>query len=890
MTTTNVPINLASKTLVTVREADAIISVPVSEVVPVQANVGISSQASPIVLINESLVPINVGGLAPAVTVEGAQDVLQVDTSIPVIPVRLIETHTTDIPGPQGPIGLQGPPGQDGSDGLDGPPGKDGAKGDQGLQGISGAVGVKGDTGAVGPPGLDGEDGYGFPGATGSVGPKGDKGDIGDIGPQGPVGQPGNDGDDGLPGLVGPQGPQGLQGSQGIAGDKGDKGDPGNDGSPGIAGPQGLSGSAGIGLRGDDGDDGFQGPPGIAGPTGAQGAQGNAGPTGSQGAQGPAGTFQRGEDGQDAWPIPGPPGVAGAPGSAGATGPQGLPGFSFGLPGEDGDDGMMGPMGPQGFRGPVGITGTDGPAGIMGPPGIAGEDGNTWPVRLPPDFNLQITVNYSLGSYGFTINRNGTAAPTTFAWSGDNSVIINGKDGVANRINAYSYGAATVWQTNVAAGTQGSPTGLTKDMGIMQFSGFGYISSGYSPAGNVIFAMFAAEDWGTGHVGTYAQMYCTPIGSTSIAGMFRWHDNGAASVGSANITTKGENGTFACSQIAPLVDSPTFRNILLNGSFDVWQRGAGDSASIAVAASTTAYTADRWYLKTGANEACVVSAVAALSSKSRLGCKVIRNAGQTGTTSITFGYPLTTDECKQLRGRTIAIKYIGNSGANFSPTAGTVSLDVYFGTGAQGKRGAGFTGETHPITTQTFWGTSSGAGPAVANSGTTTVATNVSQGEVQFTWTPIGTAGADDSITFDDCQLEIGILNTAYEYLPFELVLRQMERHFCKTFPYATAPAQSAGLPGSLRAMYALPASTVGGGADWWFPAEMIATPAITTYNPSAANTSWRDVVNTKDVTVSVDLDTAKSAKGCPIQSTPGANTTGLPTRSYIHASADAGL
>ena len=43
----------------------------------------------------------------------------------------------------------------------------------------------------------------------------------------------------------------------------------------------------------------------------------------------------------------------------------------------------------------------------------------------------------------------------------------------------------------------------------------------------------------------------------------------------------------------------SFRNVLrANGGLEVWQRGAGASASIAAAASTTAYAADRWYIKT----------------------------------------------------------------------------------------------------------------------------------------------------------------------------------------------------------------------------------------------------------------------------------------------------
>ena len=48
-----------------------------------------------------------------------------------------------------------------------------------------------------------------------------------------------------------------------------------------------------------------------------------------------------------------------------------------------------------------------------------------------------------------------------------------------------------------------------------------------------------------------------------------------------------------------------FKNWLINGGMEVWQRSAGDSpSSIAITASTTAYLCDRFYLITGANQAC----------------------------------------------------------------------------------------------------------------------------------------------------------------------------------------------------------------------------------------------------------------------------------------------
>ena len=43
-----------------------------------------------------------------------------------------------------------------------------------------------------------------------------------------------------------------------------------------------------------------------------------------------------------------------------------------------------------------------------------------------------------------------------------------------------------------------------------------------------------------------------------------------------------------------VINTPMPRNILsANGGFEIWQRGAGGAASVSIAASTTAYTADR---------------------------------------------------------------------------------------------------------------------------------------------------------------------------------------------------------------------------------------------------------------------------------------------------------
>lgn len=338
--------------------------------------------------------------------------------------------------------------------------------------------------------------------------------------------------------------------------------------------------------------------------------------------------------------------------------------------------------------------------------------------------------------------------------------------------------------------------------------------------------------------------------------------------------------------------SNSFRNaILANGGLEVWQRGAGGSASIAVAASTTAYTADRWFLKTGASQAFTVSQQAGLTNQSRWCARVQRNSGQTGATIVYFEYPLTTDECVALRGQNITVQLYTSTGANWSPTSGTLNINAYFGTGAEAKQGGtSYTGQTNPLTTTVNLATSASAAQTTFTGGST-VATNVTQGCLQFSWTPTGTASTNDWIQFDDVQLEAGSTATTFERPPFDEALRQCQRHYCKSFNYATAPAQNAGLNGSLSSLIGNNGSGEATGADvaWRYPTTMRTTPTITTYNPSQANANWWNpadsaataptVANTGDA--GTNINNGGSANGTPV---------GLARVVYIHASADAGI
>lgn len=296
-----------------------------------------------------------------------------------------------------------------------------------------------------------------------------------------------------------------------------------------------------------------------------------------------------------------------------------------------------------------------------------------------------------------------------------------------------------------------------------------------------------------------------------------------------------------------LVTNPVPRNMVsANGGLEIWQRDAGGAASIAVTASTTAYTADRWYIATGANQAFTVSQQTGLITGSRWCARVQRNAGQTGVGAVVFGYPFDSDGISRMRGKKVSLTFAASTGADWSPATGTLTATLYVGTGAVSKRGAGFTNETAVVAVASNIAASTAAAIYGAISSAVVPAT-AAQAELQFTWTPVGTAGANDWFALDDVMIDASPapdlgFQTAYERLPFDLMLYRCKRHFWKTFPYATAPAQAAGAgTGELYGM----AGKAGATAQFLpfrHPVSMRATPtAVTLYSPATASAQVYD-------------------------------------------------
>lgn len=342
------------------------------------------------------------------------------------------------------------------------------------------------------------------------------------------------------------------------------------------------------------------------------------------------------------------------------------------------------------------------------------------------------------------------------------------------------------------------------------------------------------------------------------------------------------DGTNYVLQSGSIANTLGPKNRLINGGSEIWQRGT----TVAVAASSNGYGPDRFTLTTGANEAFTVAQVAGLTTPSQWAAKVQRNAAQTGTTALIFEQPFELNNIFPLRGQIVTVSFTAKAGANWSPASGTLSFIVATGTGAAARRGSTpYTGEATPISSSANLTTT----PTRYSATSTAIAATTTQLTLYFTWTPVGTAGADDSFTIDDVQLEIGGVATAFELADFEVETAKCQRYFGKSFLQTTAPAQSAGVGTGEVNWNASTAGTssLNSSPRILFPVTMRTSPSITLFNPAAANAQVRDESASADCSTSSGAQATDS--GFRVQTT-GAAGTAVGNILAVHYTASAEL
>lgn len=199
----------------------------------------------------------------------------------------------------------------------------------------------------------------------------------------------------------------------------------------------------------------------------------------------------------------------------------------------------------------------------------SGGSGNVNKVGTPVDNQVGVWTGDGTieGDADLTFNGTNLIVGDTSGWgvAPTTSAAINIADGTTGQVNitrannTAAAGSAVVGYR--AMGTEGTPTAVTTDAELMQFSGRGYDGSGWS-ASQGEFSVMAAEDWdGSGH-GTYIKASITPINSTTETEMLRIDEDGVNLAASSSLDFNGTailsdaSGTMTLSNV-DAVDSTT---------------------------------------------------------------------------------------------------------------------------------------------------------------------------------------------------------------------------------------------------------------------------------------------------------------------------------------------
>jgi hypothetical protein len=200
------------------------------------------------------------------------------------------------------------------------------------------------------------------------------------------------------------------------------------------------------------------------------------------------------------------------------------------------------------------------------------------------------------------------------------------------------------------------------------------------------------------------------------------------------------------------------KNRIINGAFDIWQRGT----SIAVTTGTTVYTSDRWQVQAnGVNNATTVSRQLTGDTTNlpniQYCARVQRNSGQTGTTVSYFAQSLESANSIPLAGKTVTVSYYARAGANYSTGGSALGSVLVSGTG----------------TDQSILTTYTGAATVVSQpkiltatwqrfTMTATVGATATELALYVSWTPSGTAGANDYFEITGVQIELNSVATFF--------------------------------------------------------------------------------------------------------------------------------
>lgn len=220
-----------------------------------------------------------------------------------------------------------------------------------------------------------------------------------------------------------------------------------------------------------------------------------------------------------------------------------------------------------------------------------------------------------------------------------------------------------------------------------------------------------------------------------------------------------------------------FRNAIDGGDFTVnpWQRGTSFTG---FAGATVTYTADRFFVfgqsaNVSAKAAQVAfSSIAGMSQAFRFG----RQSTASSLSAIVAGQVLETNDSIRFQGQTTVLSFWALAEANFS--GANLQSAVVQGTGTDQSAASAIAG-TWTSQTTAFSNNTALTSSMTRYAFSGTVSNNTSQVAVLLNYTPVGSAGAADSVLIQGVQLEVNPsgLPSDFEHRDVEVELALCQRY-----------------------------------------------------------------------------------------------------------------
>lgn len=221
------------------------------------------------------------------------------------------------------------------------------------------------------------------------------------------------------------------------------------------------------------------------------------------------------------------------------------------------------------------------------------------------------------------------------------------------------------------------------------------------------------------------------------------------------------DGTGSVNWITPAPMESSFRNMIINGSMEIWQRGTSFTAN-------NVFTADRWWF---VNDGVGASSVTRQDISSQgLGFNYCLRAERTsGTNRWVIGTNLETETLAKMKGKTVTLSFYARKGS-----ALTSNLSVVLRTTATQAR----FGAAVDTTTLTVQNSSMNTSTFTRFSTNLSVPANTAAlgFNVEFTASQSGAANAYFDIT--GVQVEVGDVVTPFEFKPIVQELDECKRYY----------------------------------------------------------------------------------------------------------------